>query len=209
MDVGVVFESSGYVLVDVCDARAAVVGGFEVLGVVGLEGMGMGAAHLLLLLFVVVHWKGFVGVGSERVREWLEISENVVELRWVVRMRVVERVVAVGRRMCVMMDEMLWCRCMVLPSAGYTMALSLCCQVWYLFHHASSYGLSSTKQQDSDTKRANSASTSLSSPYRVPCTLSLRWRRQGGGWMNNITPRLVIRRRTRLFLVFLPPNWFN
>lgn len=85
------------------DTPAVVVGGVEVLGVVGLEGMGMGAAHLLLLLlFVVCLLEGFVGVGSERVREWLGVSEYVVELRWAVRSRVVESVVAVGRqKVCV------------------------------------------------------------------------------------------------------------
>lgn len=76
LDVGVISWSGGHVLVDMGDTPAVVVGGVEVLGVVGLEGMGMGAAHLLLLLlFVVCLLEGFVGVGSERVREWLGVSE--------------------------------------------------------------------------------------------------------------------------------------
>lgn len=50
LDVGVEFGSSGQVLVDVGDVLVVVVvvGGFEVLGVVGSAGMGMSAAHLLL-----------------------------------------------------------------------------------------------------------------------------------------------------------------
>lgn len=129
-------------------------------------------------------------------RRWVdgwELVSKMVGLRWVARLRLVERAV---------------CRCMVLPSAGYTMALSLCCRVCYLFHRASSYGLRRTKQEDLDTKRAESASTSLSSPYRVPRTLSLQWRRQGEGWRNNLTPRLVLWRRTRVVPNFLLPKWF-